>query len=58
MSAIPLTSPREIWERPRDIFDYLVDENGDSIVLDDMTRISVGDVTRPHNVFTPVTHPL
>lgn len=41
MSVIPLPSPRNNWERPRDIFDYLVDENGDSIVLDDITRISV-----------------
>lgn len=36
-----LPSPRNNWERPRDIFDYLVDENGDSVLLDDMTRISI-----------------
>lgn len=51
-----LTSPRHNWENPRDILNYLVDENGDPIVLDNLQEIALGQPTRQHNGFTPITH--
>ena len=57
MPVNPLPSPRHNWENPRDIFDFLVDENLNPIVLDNLQEIALGQPTRQHNSFTPITHP-
>ena len=51
-----LASPRHNWENPRDIYDVLIDNNLDFIVLDNLEQIIVTAITRPHNGFTPITY--
>ena len=51
-----LPSPRHNWENPRDIYDTLVDNLLETIVLDNLEEIIVTAITRPHNGFTPITH--
>ena len=50
-----LASPRHNWENPRDIYETLVDDALDFIVLDNLEQIIVSPITRPHNGFTPIT---
>lgn len=51
-----LPSPRHNWENPRDIYDTLIDNLLETIVLDNLEEIIVSTITRPHNGFTPITH--